>query len=454
MRIVITGLERSGKTIMITSLVHQLLNQGRFYHFPRDHQAYPVKAELLPLPNQRPRFPYEDHIDCLTGEHPTWPAKTTEASEIHLQLKYRRTQETSAGLWEPVGPYRELKLELVDYPGEWIVDLPLMTQDYGAWSAETLRQSHRPPRDALAKPWHAALAEIDVHASPAQDTLAPLVDSYQAFLQACRVRGLVDAQPGFYFLKPQNLEHGAWEFTPLPATAVDTPLYRAFAERYGAYQQLLQEFYQSYFAKAQVQIVLVDVFRILKLGIDAFNDHRRLLSRIVKSHRYYQPWWGEDVLGWLYRQVRPPAIERTILAATKAELAEDLDQGSAKYLDEYARQLGLEREVEGNAAAAVLFTTHIAAVDCRELVRSRKDEKDVRVRATVARDNALERRIYPADKAIVSLSPEGFPGYREQWPDDVEIPTLMPPRFPDRAGYALEHLNLDRLLGLALQEYL
>ncbi len=46
---------------------------------------------------------------------------------------------------------RTLTLDIVDYPGEWLLDLPLLDKSYEQWSAETLahlRRTTRPPLPA------------------------------------------------------------------------------------------------------------------------------------------------------------------------------------------------------------------------------------------------------------------------------------------------------------------
>ena len=35
---------------------------------------------------------------------------------------------------------RTLTLDIVDYPGEWLLDLPLLDKSYEQWSAESLAQ--------------------------------------------------------------------------------------------------------------------------------------------------------------------------------------------------------------------------------------------------------------------------------------------------------------------------
>jgi predicted YcjX-like family ATPase len=46
---------------------------------------------------------------------------------------------------------RELTLDIVDYPGEWLLDLPLLRTSYEDWSAETIRLSPARSRQACGK---------------------------------------------------------------------------------------------------------------------------------------------------------------------------------------------------------------------------------------------------------------------------------------------------------------
>ena len=55
-----------------------------------------------------------------------------------------------------------LNIDIVDYPGEWLLDLPLLRLDYARMVADGARAERRAAsRRAAAKDWHAALAEID-----------------------------------------------------------------------------------------------------------------------------------------------------------------------------------------------------------------------------------------------------------------------------------------------------
>ena len=59
---------------------------------------------------------------------------------------------------------RTLTLDVVDYPGEWLLDLPLLATRYAQWSADTLKLSRTSPRAELAAPWQRYLATLDATA--------------------------------------------------------------------------------------------------------------------------------------------------------------------------------------------------------------------------------------------------------------------------------------------------
>ena len=54
------------------------------------------------------------------------------------------------------GADRTLTLDIVDYPGEWLLDLPLLNKSFEQWSAESLALSREPLRaaagGAMARP--------------------------------------------------------------------------------------------------------------------------------------------------------------------------------------------------------------------------------------------------------------------------------------------------------------
>ena len=115
-RLGVTGLSRAGKTVFITALLHGLLRGGRFPVFEALANGRIAGAKLAPQPDDAvPRFDYEGHVRSVVIER-QWPESTRQISELRVVIDYQ-----SAG-----GAMRTLTLDIVDYPGEWLLDLPLL----------------------------------------------------------------------------------------------------------------------------------------------------------------------------------------------------------------------------------------------------------------------------------------------------------------------------------------
>ncbi len=57
-----------------------------------------------------------------------WPESTRQISELRLVIDYQSQN----------GSMREPTLDIVDYPGEWLLDLPLLKLSYEDWSRQTI----------------------------------------------------------------------------------------------------------------------------------------------------------------------------------------------------------------------------------------------------------------------------------------------------------------------------
>ena len=125
-RLGVTGLSRAGKTVFITSLVANLLERGRMPQRRAAAEGRIQAAYLQPQPDHTiPRFAYEDHLAALTAPEPHWPESTRSISTLRLSLRVAPTGLLTG--W--TGP-RVVHLDIVDYPGEWLLDLPLMNQTF------------------------------------------------------------------------------------------------------------------------------------------------------------------------------------------------------------------------------------------------------------------------------------------------------------------------------------
>jgi len=186
-RLAVTGLSGSGKTAFITSLVCNLLSAvGRPARLPFLRTAAErriVNVQLLaPEREDGGRFPVRDTIAALAADPPHWPPSTTDLRRVDLSVRF-----TPAGLiGRAAGGSAELRLEIVDYPGEWLLDLPLLAQSFAQWSRAVLDLARRGARAPLAGEWLDFVAR-----HPAESVGDPAVarrahDLYQALLAACR----------------------------------------------------------------------------------------------------------------------------------------------------------------------------------------------------------------------------------------------------------------------------
>ncbi|AEQ51898.1 YcjX family protein [Pelagibacterium halotolerans] len=314
LRLGVTGLSRAGKTIFITALIHNLLTGARLPGFAPMAEGRLIGARLAEHPdNATPRFAYENHLAALMGTPPVWPESTRRISQLRLTLRYQ-----SASWIKSQFGTSTLNLDIVDYPGEWLLDLPLLTKSYAQWSEEALSLANRPARAQEAKPFLDALGSFDP-AREADDAAAEtLATAFTAYLRASKgdARALSTLPPG-RFLMPGDLEGSpALTFAPLPAPAA-TPrhssLYAMLERRYEAYKSVVvRPFFRDHFARLDRQIVLVDALRALNAGPEAVADLETALTSVLSCFRQ----GSSNPISRLFTR----KIDRILFAATKADL--------------------------------------------------------------------------------------------------------------------------------------
>ncbi|MBV8507852.1 MAG: YcjX family protein, partial [Alphaproteobacteria bacterium] len=134
LRLAVTGLSRSGKTAFITSLVHNLLSvvggPGRLPFLRAAAERRILGARLLaPEGGDVPPFPLQETVAALAADPPHWPASTTDLRQVRLSLQFFSARLLRRA--KLFGGTAELTVEILDYPGEWLLDLPLLQQSYG-----------------------------------------------------------------------------------------------------------------------------------------------------------------------------------------------------------------------------------------------------------------------------------------------------------------------------------
>ena len=307
-RLGVTGLARSGKTVFITSLVANLLDRGRMPGLVAQQEGRISAVYLQPQPDDTvPRFDYENHLAALTGPTPHWPDSTRAVSELRLSFKAR-----PSGLLSGLQGPRTVHLDIVDYPGEWLLDLALLDKTYEAWSSETItRIANRPQAGAFL----AGMRACDPSGDHDEPQALALAKGFADYLNAARDAGFYDCTPG-RFLLPGDLDGSpVLTFAPLP---VDGPaprrsLHREMARRFEAYKsKVVKPFFRDHFSRIDRQVVLVDALGAIHKGPQAVEDMRRAMADILSAFRP-----GRNA--WLSQLLLGKRVERILFAATKAD---------------------------------------------------------------------------------------------------------------------------------------
>ncbi|SJZ59380.1 Conserved protein YcjX with nucleoside triphosphate hydrolase domain [Vibrio cincinnatiensis] len=315
-RLAVTGLSRAGKTAFIGSLVNQLLHTSTHDHLPlfsaaRDKRI--IGAKRVPQSNLMiPRFSYDEAMDQLHQSPPMWPVPTRDVSEIRLAIKYRPEKRSKRLL----GSTATLYLDIVDYPGEWLLDLPMLGIDFMTWSALQINALHG-IRAELAQPWLRELNALDLNQEADEKTLAHIAALYTDYLHQCKQQGLHWVQPGRFVLPGELAGAPVLQFFPCLAVKEDGKIakhsmFDLLNARYQEYQsKVVKRFYKHHFSTFDRQIVLVDCLSPLNSGYESFMDMRGAIEQIMHSFRY-----GRN---GLLNRLFAPKIDKIVFAATKAD---------------------------------------------------------------------------------------------------------------------------------------
>ena len=469
-RVAVTGLSRAGKTVFITSLVHNLLALGagrntlpqlavRLTASANSRSALRlVEATVLPPGAEAvPQFDYGGHLASLSADPAVWPGHTEDLAQISLLL----TLERRTAIRQRLGR-RRVRLDILDYPGEWLLDLPLLRQDFAAWSETTfalLRQS--PRREAC----DAFLRFVDgVHpADRADEAIARQGHAlYRAGLEKCRAdHGLRYLQPGRFLCPGRRGDVPFMCFFPMENQSGEAgrgSLGALLSDRFEAYKRDMRaSFFDPWFGLFDRQVMLVDVLDALYAGQAAFDDTARALRDIARALRYGEHYGVlQEAADWLRQGARhllPAAlngtggsvgtssggrrIERVVFAATKADHVPALKRDNLRHLlralsePVVFRQSGLGASVTHQVVASLLSTEDGSA---------KLDGRPVQVVRGVTLGEDKVRPFY------VGEVPTSVPG-SDFWAETFfELPRFCPPIIDPSGEKGLPHIGLDMVL--------
>ncbi|WP_274424488.1 YcjX family protein [Chelativorans sp. YIM 93263] len=456
-RLGVTGLSRAGKTVFISALVHNLVHGGRLPMFESQASGRIAKAYLEHQPDDAvPRFQYEEHIADLVDER-VWPASTRAISELRLTLEYE-----SASAWGRLLSRGRLSIDIVDYPGEWLLDLPLLGKSYDVFSREAVELAESPVRDDISREWRELSSRIDPDAEADEVLAQRLFAAFATYLKACKQdgRALSTLPPG-RFLMPGDLEGSpALTFAPLSRLSKRSKpgsMQAMMERRYEAYKtHVIKPFFREHVARLDRQIVLIDAMQAINAGAAAVEDLERALTEILVCFR---PGRGNFLTDLIARR-----IDRILVAATKAD---HIHHESHDRMQAIVRRLTERATSRADFSGATVEALAMAAIRAtREGTVSHEGHKLPVIMGTPLAgetigdetfDGQTETAVFPGDlpESPAALFRQKSSGSGAE--PSIRFVRFRPPKLERTAEgvtLSLPHIRLDRALQFLLGDKL
>jgi uncharacterized protein len=459
LRLGVTGLARSGKTVFITALVRNLVSGGRLPFFAAMAEGRIARAYLEPQPDDRvPRFAYEEHLADLRADPPRWPESTRQISQLRITVEYA----SGKILRRALAPGR-LHIDVVDYPGEWLLDLPLLDLDFAQWSLQAMGEAQRRRRAPAAGAWLEFLAAVDPAGAADEQVALRGAKLFTLYLQEARApdAALVAPGPGRFLLPGDLAGSPLLTFFPVPPTANGGggrgSLWAMLARRFESYKaHVIKPFFRDHFAHLDRQIVLVDALAAINSGAEGLRELERTLAAVLSAFRPGANTW----LSWIATR----RIDRLVFAATKAD---HLHHTSHDRLEAILRWLADKAIARASFAGADVKVMALAAVRATREAEARTPGAFGRQRLPCivgvplpgerlggkVFDGRAEAAVFPGD---LPEDPAGLlDGLGAEW---VHFPRFRPPPLASDASSGeaavLPHIRLDRAMDFLLGDKL
>lgn len=444
-RLGVTGLSRAGKTVFITSLIANLLDRGRMQGLSAARDGRIVSAYLQPQPDDDiPRFDIERHLGRLRASPPQWPGSTRTISQLRVSLRVQ-----PAGMLASLRGPKTVHLDIVDYPGEWLLDLPLLDLGYAEWSRQAIDAAAGAARRDVSARWRAGLEGVDAAMALDEEAARDQAQAFTDYLAAARGAGLSGCAPG-RFLMPGDLEGSpALTFAPLPAPksrARSGSLWSAFERRFEAYKRVVvKPFFRNHFARIDRQVVLVDALGAIHAGPQAVEDQRQAMADILTAFRPGRNSWLASILGG--------RVDRILFAATKADHLHHSQHGALSAIVSAMLRGARDRADYKGAVTEALAIASIRATVEEDITHD--GARLAAVRGNLA-DTGKPAVLYPGtlpDDPAQLLAPaaDGAPAWLDQ---DFNVMNFAPPPLNLRPGDGPPHIRLDRALEFLIGDRL
>jgi len=390
------------------------------------------------------RFQYEDHVRSLV-EKRIWPQSTRAISELRLTVNFE-----SASTWNRTFGAGRLNIDIVDYPGEWLLDLPLLAMDFREWSRQALVFARLPGRAGLSSEWQETIGSVNPDDDADETVAERLAEAFKRYLSACRAdENALSTLPPGRFLMPGDLEGSpALTFSPLDLGEGAPPrgsLARMMSDRYEAYKNVVvRPFFRDHFARLDRQIVLVDALQAINAGPEAVADLETALTEILECFRPGRASLLSPLVG--------RRIDRILFAATKADHLHHENHDRLEAILFRLVKSALERARFSEARVEVLAIAAVRAT--REAELREKDGTLPVIVGTPLKGERIGREVFDGETETAI-----FPGDLPEDPGtllahgskspDLRFVRFRPPmleKTDDGLQLSLPHIRLDRAL--------
>lgn len=422
-KIAITGLSRSGKTVFITSLIDQLLHQHKITKITKKYKTF--KATLKPPKPTMKRFDYY-HFSKNIKSNYTWPKGTDDITSTLLEFE-------SKGNFSFLGNSK-FRLELIDYPGEWILDIALLGTSYEEWSNNTIEWMKNLD-EPLAKEYLDLLKDLDDTSEPYKYEIK-LHLKYASMLRYLKDNHYSNLTPG-RFLMPSDLKDDPiLLFAPIPKS--NSTLYQAFQTRYQSYlKDIVTKIQLEHFRGFDKQIVLIDVIEALQNGYKCYKDMKTGLENMLSIYSHK----NKNFISQLFQ----PSINNVTFVATKADLvASSQHNNYLALLNEMVEEIRKDLDIKHIQTNSQV----IASIQCTQTVMCKHNGKTLSCVRGIDANTQKTVEIYPGEM------PFSFPSI-EHWDTEAyAFEQFLPPQKKYKENEPFDHIHMDKLIELVLGDLL
>ena len=337
-----------------------------------------------------------------------------------------------------------LRIIFVDYPGEWLVDVPLVQQSFAEWSVGAMARLTREPWSCLSDEFRAKLSAHNWKGDDNDDTAKSTAQVWQRLLFAARERGLRWLQPG-RFVPPQGMveenpipgldDQNLW-FCPLPPDAIEgaarNSLASKMSERFEFYQKGVKEFMGKTLSGASRHAVLVDVLGALSNDRVAFEEQAEVVHEVYRTLALRRPNWFASIFG-----SETSRFDRVLFLATQSDTVPESQRGTLVTL---LKSMRLGKTGRAASDAAIDGVAHVVAIRATKDVKCSVNGQEVPAVEGLCALDRVRKQV-----AVLDI-PDRVPD-SEYWAarNVLQIPKFVPPKVAADGRRGVPNVGLGTL---------